>query len=259
MSNTELEEQKIKEEEANEKTETDTDQRDTSRSLPDARELVEKVDSRIILDAMKDEEPSSLAVFLLSLSQKQAAELLSQFPSGQRTRVAQAIAETEIMPTSEAEEIRRSLVRKIYEASENTTVFGDGASNLSSILKYMDAETQGGILETLSANEPDMTQKIRDGLFSFKDIVDLDDDAIRTIQHVIDNSALGLALKTADEKIKQRFFECMTEEQIAQIKEEMENVSVDKIPLADSAKQAIVKAVQNFSEKGMLKIKRKLD
>lgn len=255
MNNAELEEKEsldVPERIRAEETEID-------RSLPEAQKLVEEVDSRIVLNAIKDEEPSSLAVFLLKLPQKQAAKLLSQFPSAKRPKIAKAIAQTEIMSTSEVEEIYRNIAQKIYEASKNSTVFGDGTSNLASILKYMDAEEQSEILESLSASEPDITQKIRDGLFSFEDIVDLDDDAIRTILHVMDNSALGLAIKTADEKIKQRFFDCMTEEQIEQVQEAMENISVDQIHLADSARQAIVRAVQNFSEKGMLKIRRKLD
>lgn len=250
MNENELE--KTESKEANEQVETE-------RTIPGAEKLVEEVDSRIVLDAIKDEEPSELAVFLLKLSQKQAAKLLSKFPSEKRSQIARAIAKTEIMPKSEVEDIYKNIAQKIYEASKNTTVFGDGASNLAGILKYMEIQEQAGILENLSTQEPDITQKIRDGLFSFEDIIELDDEAIRTILHVIDNSALGLAIKTADENIKQRFFDCMTEEQIAQVEEAMENLSVDQMHLADSARQAIVNTVQNFSEKGMLKIKRQLD
>lgn len=235
------------------------DEKDVDRSLPEVHKLVEEVDLRIILDAIRDEEPASLAVFLLKLTQKQAAKMLSRFPAVKQSQIARAIAETEIMSSSEVEEICRNISQKIYAASKDTTVFGDGTSNLAGILKYMETEDQAGILNEFSADEPDVTQKIRDELFSFDDIVELDDDAIRTILHVIDNNALGLALKSASEQIKQRFFDCMTEEQMAQAQESFENINVDQIHLVDTARQSIVNAVQNFSEKGMLKIRRKLD
>jgi len=230
---------------------------DEVNALPEAHKLIQEVDSRIIFNALGDEEPISLAVFLLKLPQKQAAKLLSHFPKAKQSSIARAISKTEIMSSSEAEDIYNRIVKKIYDASKNTTVFGDGASNLAGILKHMDIENQAEILKELSADDPATVKKIRDELFSFDDIVELDDDAIRTILHVMDNNAMGLALKTANEEIKQRFFDCMTDEQIEQVQEAIENISIDQIHLADSAREAIVSTVQNFSEKGMLKIRKK--
>ena len=66
---------------------------------------------------------------------------------------------------------------------------------------FVDRETEKNILDGLAKRDPEIAEEVKNLLFVFEDIINLDDRAIQRILKEVDGKDLALALKTANEEL----------------------------------------------------------
>ena len=99
-----------------------------------------------------------------------------------------------------------------------------------------------------------MVDNVSERLFTFEDLGNLEDEAIKTILQVLDKPTLALALHNAPTAIHDRFFENMSASQAEAIEAETTRLTFEQTQIADTARHSVVSLVRNFAAKGLLKI-----
>lgn len=234
-------------------------------STEELSDLLEKIPPRVVVGAIAEENDADLAIFLLTLQRassstaKHAAQILAQLPFDKQVSVAEKIAATEIVESERVKEVYTRLVDQIMTAAKRTTVFGDGASNLAKLLSRMRMADQNRLLESLATKQPELVNTIHERIFTFDELVNLSDDAIRTILRVLDPSTVALALHKTPAKIKEKFLQNMSAESAASVEKEMDQLTFEQTQIADTARQSVVDLVRKFAAKGLLAIDRESD
>jgi len=145
-------------------------------------------------------------------------------------------------------------LRRLRKHSKKTTFLGEGATNLAKLLSYMDIAEQNRLLERLAEKQPEMVESVSEKLFTFEDLSNLENEAIKTILQVLDKPTLALALHNAPTEIHDRFLENMSASQAEVVEAEIAQLTFEQTQIADTARQSVVSLVRNFAAKGLLKI-----
>ena len=258
-------------------------------SLQELTELIEKTPLPVIIKAFEQVEDADIAVFLLLLDvatskttsgssdeihrtlartgndfsnrrseetfTAHAQKIFAQFPFQRQVLIAEHLAATEIVDTSQAEQVWNDLTSKLKEILNSTLFFGNGAKNLAKFLAQVDIERQNQLMEALEKNQPELANTVADGLFTFDDLAALPDEAIVTLLRVLEANTLALALHNAPTEIQDRFHENMSAEQAESVEAECEQLTFEQKQLSKTARQSLVSLVRNFAAKGLLNIR----
>ena len=108
------------------------------------------------------------------------------------------------------------------------------------------------VLEAIEAKRPELAVSIRNLMFVFDDLVNVDDNGMREIVQRADKKALTIALKGASEEIRKRFFGNMSKRASEMLREEMEVLGAVRLRDVEKAQQDIVAIARKLEEEGVI-------
>jgi flagellar motor switch protein FliG len=124
------------------------------------------------------------------------------------------------------------------------------------LLGRVDRATEKLILEQLDETNPELAEEVRNMMFTFEDIVQLDDRAVQSILREVEGKDLATALKAAGQEVRDKVYKNMSERAVNQLKEEMEFMGPVKMKNVEEAQKKIVAAIRRLEESGELQIGR---
>ncbi len=218
-----------------------------------------RVDPRQALAVLSEQQPQVVAVLLAHLPPEDAAGLLNDLDPAFRTKVATRIARlTRVDPAA----IRQAttLVEGKLRSSQSggATALAGGTTAIAEILNHTDRSVEEQILSELDADDQELADQIRAKLFTFDDVVALDDRALQQILRQIDAPTLALAMKSpqlspdAATKIRSNLSERVT----TMLDEEIEVLGAVRGSQVNAAQAAIVRAARQLDAEGVIVIAR---
>ena len=219
-------------------------------------EFVRKTDATQLLNFIQDEHPQTIALILSYLSPQQAAMIVSALPPERQADVARRIAVMDRTSPDVVKEVEKVLESKLASlVNQDCTIIG-GVDAVVDILNTVDRGTEKHIMETLEVEEPELADEIRKKMFVFEDILLLDDRAIQRVLRDVENSDLGLALKSANDQVQSAIFNNLSKRLAVMIKEDMEFMGPVKMKDVEEAQQKIVSIIRKLEEAGEIVISR---
>src|SRR4051794_34314077 len=208
---------------------------------------------------LRNEAAQTIAVVVANLHTMLAAEVLSQLPAEQQAEVALRVGTmTEISPdvTREVENVLRQKLSNVVTQEYSSA---GGVKSLADILNNSDRTTERNVLDSLAESSSELADEVRMLLFTFEDIVKLDDRSIQMVLKEVDAKDLGLALRGVNEETKSRIFSNMSERGAEMLREEMEFQPAQKRSVVEEAQGRIVGSIRKLEESGEIVISRGSD
>jgi flagellar motor switch protein FliG len=87
-------------------------------------------------------------------------------------------------------------------------------------------------------------------MFLFEDIINIQDKDIQKILREVDRKDLALALKTVDDKLKDKIFSNMSERASELLKEELQYMGMVKLKEVEAAQAKVIDVVKTLEENG---------
>ena len=131
-----------------------------------------------------------------------------------------------------------------------------GIKSLVEVLNRVDRSTEKSILETLEEQNPELAEEIKRLMFTFDDIIGLDDRSIQLVLREVDTKDLSLALKGASEDVKKKIFKNMSERAQTILKEDMEYMGPVRLRHVEEAQQRVVNVIRRLEEAGEIIVAR---
>jgi flagellar motor switch protein FliG len=117
-------------------------------------------------------------------------------------------------------------------------------------------QTERRVLEALEAEKPDLAEEIRLLLFTFEDIVKLDDRGVQLVLKEVNQKDLVLALRGASEEVKAKILANMSTRGAEMLREEMEFQPPQRRSVVEEAQSRIVAIIRRLEETGAIVIGR---
>lgn len=219
--------------------------------------FLRNTDPNEILSFLEDEHPQTIALVITHLRPEQASVILHQLESNLRAEVVRRIAmmdRTTPDIIAEVERILESKISSLARGQEYAVVGGIDAT--VKILNQVDRGTERAILEILEDENPELAEEIRRKLFTFEDVINLEDRAVQRVLREVDSKKLALALKTANEDLKEKVFGNMSQRAGEMLREDMEFLGPVRLRDVEQAQQEIVNTVRRLEEDGEIIIAR---
>ncbi len=213
-----------------------------------------KADASQLGNFLIKEHPQTIALILSYLEPSQTADVLAEFPEELRADVAYRIATLgKISPQllRELEEVIDSLAESVI--SEDMSKTG-GSQALAEILNQSNKATERTILSYIEEVDPDLAMEIKSQMFVFEDLVMIDDRGIQKILKNVDKKDLALALKAADEEVKEKILNNMSERAATLLKEDLEVMGPVRLKEVEEAQRRIIEVVKQLEDEGEIVI-----
>lgn len=215
-------------------------------------EALRWIDPRGIASLIKGEHPQTIALILAHLDADHAAQVVALLPEAVRSDVMLRMATIEGIAPGVINEIEEVLNKQLQMGGSVVNKKVGGPDVVASILNYLDRSSESSILSNIEQNSPDLAEKIRQMMFVFEDLINVDDRGIQEILKEAGKEELVLALKGAGEEIKAKIFKNMSERASQAIKDDMEAKGPVRISDIEKAQQAVLKIAKRLEEEGKI-------
>lgn len=221
--------------------------------------LLHRVDPQQIVSFIADEHPQTVAAVLAHLPPDHAAQVIAHMDEKLRTDVARRIATMGRLSPDVVQVVADVLEQKlatVLRSGVGSSSEVGGVTTLVAILNQTDRSSEKQILGELEDSDPDLAEEIRNELFVFDDVINLDD---RTLQRVLRNVVpkdLAVALKGVSDDIREKFLRNMSERAAADMTEEIELLGPTRLSQVEAAQASVVRVVRELDAAGEIVLAR---
>jgi flagellar motor switch protein FliG len=210
-------------------------------------------------EVIGDEHPQVIAFLLTQLDPEGSGRVLASLSEELQAEMAWRIAMMDEISPAIAAAVHRALKPTIAPEGEDeadkTEKLG-GEAKVADLLNLVSMDTQKIALESLTEKDEEIATKVRKLMFVFRDILLLDDRAMQRVLKEVDLKDLSLALKTAQDDVKEKIFKNVSERAALTIKEEMDYMGPVKAIEVEDAQDRIIERVRTLEEQGEIVINR---
>ncbi len=212
-----------------------------------------KIKPQQLADFIINEHPQTIALILAHMDPTAGAETIGYFSDDLRAEVAMRMAKLGDISPSIIKRVSAVLESKLESLASYKVEVG-GPRAVADIFNRLGAKTSKGTLAQIEQEDEALAVSIKEMMFTFEDIADLDNNGVREILKVADKQDLMLALKSAPEELREKFFGNMSERARDAFIEEMQFMGAVKVKEVDGAQRKIVEVVQQLAEQGVLQV-----
>jgi flagellar motor switch protein FliG len=195
-------------------------------------------------------------VVIANLHTKLAADVLAQLPSDQQAEVALRVGTMNEISPAVTRDVEAVLRQKLSNVVTQEYSSAGGVQSLADILNNADRPTERNVLDWLAARDSELAEEVRMLLFTFEDVIKLDDRSIQLVLKDVDAKDLGLALRGVSDEVKDRIFANMSERGAEMLREEMEFQPAQRRSVVEEAQGRVVAVVRRLEESGAIVISR---
>ncbi len=218
--------------------------------------FVRNADTKQLVNMISQEHPQTIAFILSYLDSDQSAMVLSELPQEIQSDIARRIAVMERTSPQIIKGVESVMQERLSTIFQQDFTSAGGISSVVEILNNVDRGTEKLILEELEKEDAELAEEIRQQMFIFDDIVNLDDASIQRIIRDLDNNDIAMALKGASDEVKSRIFKNISKRAGEILEENMEFMGPVRLREVEEAQQRVVAVIRRLDESGEIIISR---
>jgi len=150
------------------------------------------------------------------------------------------------------EEIDQALMEEVAAVKSFEGQQIGGVRSVAEMLNQMDSALEGNILKGIEEFRQGLADEIRQLMFIFEDLVNVDDRGIMAILKEVNNEELILALKSASDEMREKIFKNMSERAAQMMKEDLEVMGPVRLKDVEVAQQSIIKIAKKLEAEGKI-------
>jgi flagellar motor switch protein FliG len=219
-------------------------------------ESLEMVDAKSLSTFLVNEHPQTVAVILAHLDPEKKGEVLRRLPEVLQAEVVLRMANLENVDPELITEIDKVLKNQLSNSHTVEQASLGGVQPVAEMLNVMDKNSEQSIMSRLEEKDPLLAEEIRKLMFVFDDIAKIDDRGIQILLKEVPNDKLLLALKTANDDIRNKIFKNISSRAADMLREDLANMGPARLSDVESAQQEIVNAARRLEAEGKIIIAR---
>ncbi len=215
-------------------------------------EILDWMDARSISELIVDEHPQIVALVISYLDPAQGADVLNMLPEDIQPIIVERIANLQTVQPDALKELEIVMQKKF---AANTTLRASqvgGVKAAAAIMNFTTGDTEQKIFKLVAKNDRNLMQAIQEAMFIFDNLVMSDDKSLQTLLRSTDTEDLVLALKGADDALRDKLFSCMSSRAAANISDEMEALGPVRLTEVQEAQKRIINVARRMSDEGSI-------
>ncbi len=212
-----------------------------------------KIKPQQLSDFIVNEHPQTIAIILAHMDPTEAADTLQYFPDDLRSEVAMRMARLGDISPSVIKRVSAVLESKLESLASYKVEVG-GPRAVADVFNRLGVKSSKATLSQIEQVDEELATLIKEMMFTFEDIATLDKTSIAEILKTADKKDMMLALKSAPEELKEKFYAAMSERAKEAFEEEMQFMGAVKMKDVEGAQRKIVETVNALAEAGTIQL-----
>jgi len=217
-------------------------------------EALKWMDPGSISELLKNEHPQIVASILVHLERDHASEVLRNFPERMRNEVLVRIATLDGIQPQALRELNEVLSKMLAGGEKLRKAALGGTKATAEILNFLGAQLETAAVESIREHDSDLAQKILDQMFTFENLNALDDRAIQTLLREVQSESLIVALKGAEQDLREKIFKNMSSRASEMLREDLEAKGPVRISEVEAEQREILKIVRRLADEGQIQL-----
>jgi flagellar motor switch protein FliG len=213
-------------------------------------EALKWMDPKQVAEVIRLEHPQIIAIVLSYLEPDHAAEVLGNLPQRAQPDIVMRIANLDGVQPSAIQELDTILDKQFSGASSAKTATVGGVKDAANILNFIDSSMEAEIMERVTETDENLAQEIQDLMFVFDNLIDVDDRGIQTLLREVSTDNLIIALKGADDDIKEKIFKNMSKRAAEMMRDDLEAKGPVRVSEVEAAQKEILGIARRLAEQG---------
>ena len=217
-------------------------------------EALRWMEAKTVAQIISAEHPQIAAIVLAHLEPEQSASVLPLLTEEMRTEVLMRIASLNEVPQSALTELDQLVEKQANVAPPSPLRRIGGARTVADILNAMERDRSGEELGKIEKADNEMHQQIKDLLFVFDNLLDVDDRGIQALLREVGSDTLAVALRGAEPEVQEKILKNMSKRAAEILKDDMEARGPVKLVEVEAAQKEIVVIAQRLAEEGTINL-----
>lgn len=212
------------------------------------------MDAESVASLIRGEHPQVIASVLVHLERDHAGVVLGLIDEPVRRDVVLRIAKLDAIQPAAIRELDEVLSQALSSAELSRASKLGGSKAAAELLNMMGADGSGGVLDAIREGDPELAQEIEDRMFTFDDLVRVDDRGIQTLLREVAGDQLVVALKGADPALREKIFRNMSQRAAEALREDLEARGPMRISEVEAQQREILQTARRLAEEGQIMI-----
>ncbi len=221
-----------------------------------AFEFVRKADYKNLQMMLQNEHPQTIALVLSYAKSEQAAQIIAELPRNTQLDVIERIAGLDRVSPEMISIVEKTLEKRFSNIASTDQVEVGGIPYIAEIMNRVDRSTEKYIFDALDEKDAALSDEIHKLMFVFEDIINLDSMAIQRFIREVDTKDLAVALKAANEEVKQVILKNMSTRMRDTIEQDIKYLQNIRMRDVEEAQQKIVDIIRQLESAGEIVVAR---
>ena len=213
-------------------------------------ESLKWMDPRTVAEVIQHEHPQIIAIVLSTMESDHAAEILMHVPESSRSDVLMRIATLDTVSPNALDELNGVLEKQLSDSTRVQSTGVGGIKIAASILNLVDSDIEAAITAAISEKDAELAQEISEKMFVFENLLAVDDRGIQSILREIQSDTLIVALKGADEAMKDKVLSNMSKRAAEMMREDLEAKGPVRLKDVEAAQKEILEVAARMADAG---------
>ncbi len=208
------------------------------------------MDPRGVADIIRYEHPQIQSIVLSYLDPDQGAQVLAILPENTQADIVMRIAALESVQPAALQELNDIMESQFLRGSATKSQNIGGVKKIADIMNFLEGSIESRVMEAVKENDEDLGQEIQDLMFVFDNLIEVDDRGVQAILREISTDILVLAMKGADDDIKEKIFANMSKRAAELMRDDLEAMGPVKLSEVEGAQKEVLTVARRMAESG---------
>lgn len=210
------------------------------------------MDPQSIAELLRNEHPQIMAAILVHLDSDLIAGVLKNLTERSRNEVMLRIATLEGIQPTALKDLNEVLYKVLAGGDKVRKTSLGGIQTAADIINMMGTAIETSVVESIRLLDGDLAQKIMDKMFTFEDLLKLDNKSIQMVLKEVSSDTLVIALKGASAELKELILGNMSSRAAEGLREDLESRGPVRLSEVEGQQKEILKIVRRLSDEGSI-------
>ena len=218
-------------------------------------EKLRDIDPKMLSEFTRTEHPQTIALILANLKSEVAASIMEGFSPEMQVEITKRMSSLKSVPQEFVEEVAKTLEKEILSGGIDEQQMG-GVRVMSEIINHLSPASENAIMSALENIDPDLAYQIRSLMFTFEDVLKLDDKSLQEVLREVGTEDLAKALKLVDPAQREKIFRNMSKRGAEMLREDIELMPPTRLSEVETSQRAIIDVIKKLETEGKLMLSR---
>jgi flagellar motor switch protein FliG len=215
-------------------------------------ESLKWMDPASVAELLRNEHPQIVAAILVHLEFDQAAEVMVHFNERQRNEVMVRVATLDGIQPTALKDLNEVMSKVLAGGERMKKSMMGGVKAAAEIINMMGSSVETSVLDYIREADGDLAQKIMDNMFTFDDLLKVDDRGIQALLKEVQSESLVIALKGATQELRDKIFANMSTRAAETLREDLESRGPVRVSEVESEQKEMLKVVRRLADEGQV-------